>query len=121
MTAPLIIEAEVFGLPVEVQVQSPSVVVSPSPTVAVIVAAPGPRGLQGPPGEGSPIVGEILTGTQDGVNIVFTTAGPYRTGTLAVYRNGLRETAFTETTSTTFSFDDPPSVYDILAIDYVQQ
>lgn len=55
------------------------------------------------------VVGEIPTPTPDGVITAFATTAAYATGTLAVYRDGLRMTRgasadYTETTPGTGSF-----------------
>lgn len=79
------------------------------------------------PGAGSlaiaiaaPEVGQTPTGTVNGVNTVFTTATAYRTGTLRVYVNGIRQKTsyFSETTSTTFTFTTAPSTGDEVLVDY---
>src|SRR5262245_56321637 len=100
----------------EIEVETPIVELTPSGgAVVLLVAVPGPPGPEGPPGEGAPIVGEILGGIINGTNTAFTTAYPYRPNTTAVCRNGLREVrgiGYTETNDTTVTFDDAPSVGD---------
>ena len=88
--------------------------------VALLVE--GPPGPAGPPGDGTPVVGEVLSGVKDGVNAVFTTESGYRTGTTAVYRNGLREVrgvGYTESGPATVSFTTAPLSTDDISIDYV--
>lgn len=120
MTVPLVIEVEVASLPVQAEVDaSPQVIVSPGSPLAVIAAVPG---IAGPPGDGTPVVGQAPTGTRDGVNAAFTTTQNYRTGTTAVFRNGLREVrgvGYTETGANTITFSAPPLVSDDIAIDYI--
>lgn len=98
---------------------------TPEPVLSVItVEGPeGPRGPAGAAGDGATVFGEHLTGA-NGTNLVFTTAQPYRPNTTAVYLNGLREfvgEAYTETTSTTITFTDPPLTGDSIRIDYTIQ
>jgi hypothetical protein len=122
VTAPLVIEVEVSGLPVQVEVASTAAIVSPGPPVAVLVAVPGARGQQGLPGTGVPILGETPAGVQDDVNLVFTTAAAYQANTTAVFVNGLREqrdVSYVETDSTTITFTTAPSSVDVIAVDYI--
>jgi hypothetical protein len=151
MSTPVTFEVEVDSHAVQVDVDTPladvrpeafpkAVVIPESPTVqievdfthtevapdvfpkVVVAAAPGKQGLQGLPGEGAPVVGEVLAGIIDGVNTAFTTAHAYRPGTTAVCLNGLREVrgiGYTETDPTTITFDDPPLPSDDLTVDYV--
>lgn len=89
----------------------------------ILVPVPGGQGLRGPAGDGAQVFGEPLTGA-DGTQTVFSTANPYASGTTAVYLNGLREVpgdAYTETTSNTITFDDPPLSDDSIRIDYTIQ
>lgn len=64
---------------------------------------------------------ETPAGSVNSSNTVFTTAAAYKTGSLAVYLNGLRQkkTAdYTETTSTTFTFTTAPTTGDSVCVDY---
>lgn len=109
----------------ELESASTVVDVEPVEPILSVITVEGPKGddgATGPAGDGAQIVGEHPTGTQDGANTVFTTAHMYRAGSTAVYLNGLREfngDGYTETTSTTITFDDPPSAADTIRIDYL--
>lgn len=67
-------------------------------------------------------VGSWLSGapveTIDGVRTTFSTPNPYVTGGLIIFLNGLRESHFTEASSTTFTMSEPPLVGDDLTILY---
>jgi hypothetical protein len=66
-------------------------------------------------------LGETPTGTVNGVNTVFTTAATYKTGSLTVYVNGLRQkktTHWTETSGTTFTMNQAPATGDLVTVDY---
>jgi hypothetical protein len=107
------------GMTVDVITENPVIDVGVSDTVVSVITVEGPTGPQGPPGTGSPVVGEQLSGLRDGVNTVFTTASAFRTGTLAVYLNGLREFNFAVTGVNQITFTDPPFSGDSLRADYV--
>jgi hypothetical protein len=51
---------------------------------------------------------EMLQGDIDGVNTVFTTSKPYRTGEITVLLNGLKEYQFSEINETTIQLATPP-------------
>ena len=65
---------------------------------------------------------ETPSGTINGSNTVFTTAGAYQAGTLRVYLNGVRAKSadYTETTpaSGTFTMATAPTTGDLLRVDY---
>lgn len=107
----------------DIEVETPDTEVTPSGgAVVVVVATPGPPGIQGPPGEGFPVFGEQLTGTIDGVNMVFTTANGYQANTTAVFLNGIRETrgiGYGESGASEITFTSAPLVGDDVRIDYV--
>jgi hypothetical protein len=89
----------------------------------ILVPVPGGEGPTGPAGDGAQVFGETLTGA-DGATTVFTTAHPYRPNSTAIYLNGLREfhtEAYTETSSTTVTFSDPPLSGDSIRVDYIIQ
>lgn len=88
--------------------------------VVDVVTVEGPTGLPGPPGQGVPVFAEVPTGELDSVNNLFHTAHPYQPGTLAAYRNGLREFHITQTSTTTFEFEDAPDPTDLIFVDYVK-
>lgn len=90
--------------------------VSTSPHAVILVPVPGG---QGPPGDGTAVLGETLTGAIDGVNTVYTTTGAYRTGSTAVYLNGLREYHYAESGASEVTLEDPPIAGDSVRIDYV--
>ena len=54
----------------------------------------------------------------DGTRTVFTVPETYLSGTLAVFLNGLHETYVSETTSTTFTFEDAPHTSDVITLSY---
>jgi Tol biopolymer transport system component len=54
----------------------------------------------------------------DGTRTVFTVPETYISGTLAVFLNGLHETYVSETTSTTFTFEDAPHTGDVITLNY---
>lgn len=93
--------------------------VSTSPHAVILVPVPGGQGPRGLPGDGVPVVGQALTGVKDSVNTVFTTASAFRTGTTAVYLNGLREFHYSETGANTITLEDPPLSGDDVRIDYI--
>lgn len=122
MSTPVTFEVEVNSHAAQIQVAAPQVAVQPDVYPRVVVAAaPGARGPQGPPGEGVPVMGEVLVGVKDGVNTVFTAANSYRTSSTAVYRNGLREqrgTGYTESAVNAVTFTTAPLSSDDITIDY---
>ena len=54
----------------------------------------------------------------DGSRTAFTVPETYITGTLSVFLNGLHETHVSETTSTTFTFEDAPHTGDVITLNY---
>lgn len=65
-----------------------------------------------------------LTSQIDGETTVFTVSEAYKTGSLRVYYNGVRQIeseTFNETTTTTFTLTFTPTTGDYLAIDYTPQ
>lgn len=107
----------------EVEVETPDVEITPSGGATVLlVATPGPPGIQGqtgPAGDGAQVFGESPTGAINGTNTVFTTANAYRSGSTAVYLNGLREFFYTETGANQITLQDAPHAGDMLRVDYV--
>jgi hypothetical protein len=103
------------------------VTVTPGAPEVILVPVPGGKGDKGDTGasgDGAQVFGETPTGAMDGTNLVFTVANPFKPGTTAVYLNGLREfsgDAYTETTSTSITFSDPPFSGDTIRIDYIVQ
>ena len=62
-----------------------------------------------------------LTDQIDGTKTTFTVSEEYKTGTLRVYYNGIRQiedVTFSETTTTTFTLTFQTVIGDYLAIDY---
>lgn len=62
-----------------------------------------------------------LTDQIDGSKTTFTVSEEYKTGTLRVYYNGIRQiedVTFSETTTTTFTLTFQTVIGDYLAIDY---
>lgn len=71
---------------------------------------------------GTSIFGEIPTGTKNGTNLVFTLAHNFTPGSVAVYRNALRESNpanFTETTPNKITFVTAPLSSDDINVDYL--
>jgi hypothetical protein len=123
----VIVEVPQFDITVEVPIPQVTVDI---PAYNVVISGggppgpPGPPGMAGPPGTGNPVVGEAPSGVKNGVNTNFDTAQPYRTGTTAVYRNGLRETrgvGYTETGASQITFSVAPQAADDLSVDYIVQ
>jgi hypothetical protein len=119
MSQPLIFEVEVDARAATIQIEKPSVAVTPNDPRVIFAVSPGLRGERGLPGEGNPIFGEYLIGVKDGVNKTFETENPFRLKTTAVYLNGLREDSYTESVPNIIVLDDPPSDTDKLTIDYI--
>lgn len=95
----------------------------PEPGVALMLV-PGEQGIPGPqglPGTGVPIIGEVPTGAVDNVNTVFTTANTYRLGSLSAYLDGIRQRHFTETNTTTVTFESAPWIGAEVLVDYIIQ
>lgn len=75
-------------------------------------------------GSTTQIFGETPAGTFNGINVTFTTALAFQTGTTAVYRNGLREqlgVGYTESLSSTLTFTTAPLADDVITVDYIKQ
>lgn len=72
---------------------------------------------------GGEVFGETPAGAINGVNDVFETAFNYYTGTLRVFRNGLRlpPSAYTESGPDEFTMNQPPGVNDTLLVDYIKE
>jgi|SRR5581483_3496606 len=90
----------------------------------IVVPAPGPQGPAGPPGTGTQVYDETPAGLINGINQTFTTTHAFQTGSTRVYLNGLREhlgVGYTETSSTTIHFSNPPQTVDNVTIDYLMQ
>lgn len=58
------------------------------------------------------------TESPNGSRTVFTVPETYIAGTLTVFLNGLHETYVSETTTTTFTFEDAPHTGDIITLNY---
>lgn len=67
-------------------------------------------------------IGEVPSGAINGANTVFTLSATYQPGKLLVYLNGLRQKSggvdYSETSSTTFTFVNPPVAGDLLLVDF---
>lgn len=101
--------------PVTVTPGAPNVILVPLP------GGKGDKGDTGASGDGAQVFAEVPDGDIDGVNTIFTVANPYRSGSVGVYLNGLREDGYTESSPTTIQFDDPPSDGDTVRVDYLVQ
>lgn len=121
MSQPLIFEVEVDARAASIQIETPHITVATDEPRIIFAVSPGPKGERGLPGTGVPAFGEALLGTKNGSNLTFTTVNAFRANTTAVYLNGLREDAYTESPPNTILFDDPPSSLDKLRIDYIIQ
>ena len=87
-------------------------------TVVTLEGPPGPRGL---PGSGVSVNGETPTGTQNGSNVVFTLANDFQSGSVRMYRNGIRGQEgydFTETPPNQITFTTAPNADDAIIVDY---
>jgi len=119
------IELDISPRVAEVDVDSPVVDVGtldPAHPVGLVVAR-GYPGIQGPPGQGVQVFGEVLTGA-NGVNLVFQTDHPYLPGSTAVFLNGLREDTgdcYIESPPNMIVFDEAPVNLDSIRIDYIIQ
>jgi hypothetical protein len=101
---------------------APGVNISTVAQPFTVVTVQGPPGPAGPPGTGARIIGEIPAGTKDGNNLIFTLANNYNPGTVAVYRNGLREmpsVGYSETAPNRITFTTAPNSDDDLLVDYL--
>lgn len=58
------------------------------------------------------------TPTADNSTTEFTVPDAYVTGSLTVYLNGLAETNISETSDTTFEFDEAPHTGDTIRVSY---
>lgn len=95
----------------------------PNGAAVILVAAPGPPGPPGAPGDGAQVFGETPTGVKNGINTTFGLADTPRSGSTAVYRNGLRErlgVGYTES-GTDIVFSTPPLSSDDLSVDYLME
>lgn len=93
----------------------------PSGAAVVLVAAPGPPGPRGVPGNGASVYNEPPGGARNGINATFTLAFTPVPGSTAVYRNGLREipgVGYTQS-GTTLVFATAPLADDVLTVDYL--
>ena len=70
------------------------------------------------------VMHETPTPATDGAQKVFTVANAYVSGMLEVYLDGLlqiKDTDYTETTSTTFTFVNAPASGENLRVNYIKQ
>lgn len=122
MTEPLRFTVRASPRRAVMRAQSHRAVMRTDPRTRVIVAAtPGRQGIQGLPGEGVPVFGGLLFGVQDSVNTTFDTTDDYRPGSLALYRNGLREDNgnYDEVPPGGIIIHDPPDPLDAIRVDYL--
>lgn len=91
----------------------------PVGSTLTVFPSPGSRGQAGAAGDGAQVIGETPAGDRDGINVTFTTSSPFRTASVALYLNGLREFHFTETGPDQITLEDPPINGDDLRADYV--
>lgn len=126
MSAPIAIDIEVTSpAAVALEIATPVVEVSPDPNGAqvIVVATPGPPGPPGSAGDGTQVINEIPSGTQDGVNTVFALAHTPQSGSTMLYRNGLREviTVGYTVTGSNITISTPPLSSDVLIVDYLME
>lgn len=119
MTEPLPLPS---GATVRVQIPGPPTILAPLPAIPSVlyVPVPGPPGPAGAAGDGARVFGETPAGVQDGTNPDFVLAHTPVTGSVAVYRNGLREVlgiGFT-VSAATLTFTTPPVADDDITVDY---
>jgi hypothetical protein len=75
------------------------------------------------PSRSTEVYGEVPSGAINGVNATFVTALPYRTGTLRLYLNGVRQKLtndYTLTPPVTFVFVLAPRTNDHVLVDYLR-
>ena len=108
---------------IEVVADSFDVVADPNPPQVIIVAVPGPPGPPGPAGDGTPILNEVPSGVQDGVNTVFVLVNTPQPGSTALYRNGLRELLGIGyvVAGPTITFSTAPLSSDEITVDYLME
>lgn len=123
MSTPITIDIEVTSpAAVALEIATPTVDVTPDPDGAqvVVVAVPGPPG---PPGDGTYVLNETPSGTQNGINVEFTLAHAPQTGSTSVYRNGLREVIGVgySVSGSGITFTTAPLSSDVLTVDYLME
>lgn len=77
-----------------------------------------------PEGGGSDMEKANLTSQINGERTGFTIPENYRSGSLRVYYNGIRQVVgenFSETNSTSFNLNFTPQTGDLLEVDYIKQ
>ncbi len=116
------------GAHVQLRVPGPPTIVMPAPVPPTVVmlpvrGLPGLPGEPGTPGDGASIIGETPSGTRDGVNTTFTIEHTPRPGSVAVYRNGLREHRGIGYTvdGTELAFTTAPLSSDAITVDYLME
>lgn len=80
-------------------------------------AIQGPQGVQGLVGANS-WESEVPGGALNGVNAVFTTSVAYISGNILVFLNGIMESHFSESSSTTITMSSAPLAGDELVVFY---
>lgn len=90
-----------------------NVVIEEQPSPDVTVTTPGVPGLAGTNWDSA-----TPLESPNGSRTTFTTPSAYVSGGLLVFLNGLRETHFTETTATTFTFSTAPLAGDEITLLY---
>lgn len=93
----------------------------PSGAAVILVAAPGPPGPRGAPGNGVSVYNETPSGVRNGMNTNFMLASIPAVGSTAVYRNGLRQILGVDYTQSgaSLSFSTAPLADDALTVDYL--
>ena len=75
------------------------------------------------PSRSTEVYGEVPAGLVNGVNALFLTANPFRTGTVRLYLNGVRQTRVDDyivAPPTTLIFVLAPRVGDHVLVDYLR-
>lgn len=72
----------------------------------------------------SPFIEEVPSGVINGVNKIFTTSYAYVSGSLILYRNGLKENYFNELSDIEIQIDEPPlndGYTDLIKVTYTRK
>lgn len=75
------------------------------------------------PSRSTEVYGEVPLGLVNGVNAIFSTAVPFRTGTVRLYLNGVRQKLLSDYTlvpPNTFVFVLAPRPNDHVLVDYLR-
>jgi len=128
ITAPVTaLQAVETTVPIDVIAAPSTINLSAAPAAPIEVVSQGPQGPQGPtgaPGTGAAVFNETPTGTINGSNTTFFAAINFRSETLAVHLNGLRQRPtddFIVVGASSFQMVVAPIPNDKVLIDYYLQ